>query len=82
MIGRATLTVEEVSERFGVSAWSVRQTVARGGQPLGAIALRVGRRIVFPRARVDALLGIDSATRGRDGAPCLVSSREDGSGGH
>ena len=77
----ATYRVDEVAELAGLSPWSVRQASERRDTPLGVLALRVGRRIIFPRACVDALLGIDSAEPDGDGAPRPVPSDQDGSGG-
>ncbi len=51
---RATQTVAEVAERFGVSEWTLRQAVHAGTSPVPPI--RVGRRVVFARAAVDRLL--------------------------
>lgn len=52
---RATLTVDELAAALGVSSWGVREAVRRGDCPVQPI--RVGRRIVFPRAAVECLLG-------------------------
>ena len=55
---RRTLTAEELAERLGVSPWAVYKSVKDGTCPVPAI--HVGRRIVFPTAPVDLLLGLDS----------------------
>lgn len=52
---RATLTVDEVSEILGLSRGTAYEAVRRGQIP----ALRIGRRIVVPTARLRAELGID-----------------------
>lgn len=52
-----TVTAEQLAARLGVSPWTIYQAVKRGNPPVPAIV--VGRRIVFAKARVDALLGID-----------------------
>ena len=65
-MGRAAvLRAEEVAELLGISTWSVYQAARRGDTPLGQIAIRVGRRLLWPRGRVTGLLGIDGeeATR-------------------
>jgi excisionase family DNA binding protein len=49
---RPTLTVEETARLLGISPWLVQQTVRRGELP----AVRIGRRILIPRTRLDALL--------------------------
>ncbi|MGH9090200.1 MAG: helix-turn-helix domain-containing protein [Acidimicrobiales bacterium] len=58
----ATYTVAEVAELVGISDWAVRQAAARGDTPVGRVAIRVGRRIVWPRAAVDRLLGVGDGT--------------------
>lgn len=55
---RATLTAQEVAEALGVSTWAVYQTVKAGTCPVEPI--RVGRRLVWSRARVAAILGVES----------------------
>jgi excisionase family DNA binding protein len=47
-----TITVPEAAEEVGISAWSYYQAVKRGELP----ALRVGRRLVVPVAKLRALL--------------------------
>lgn len=49
---RATLTVTEAAEILGISRSSAYELVNTGDIP----ALRLGRRIVVPRAALDALL--------------------------
>jgi hypothetical protein len=51
-------TAEECAAQFGVSNWSWYQSIRRGDCP--APVIRVGRRIIHPRAAVDAMLGITS----------------------
>lgn len=50
-----TLRAEELADLLGVSAWAIYEAVRRGDCPVEPI--RVGRRVVFARAAVDALLG-------------------------
>ena len=45
---RLTLTVAEAAELLGVSRWLIQQQVGRGALP----AVRLGRRILIPRARL------------------------------
>jgi excisionase family DNA binding protein len=49
---RPTLTVEEAARLLGISRWLVQQAVRRGELPV----VRIGRRILIPRMRLDALL--------------------------
>lgn len=49
---RHTYTVDEVAERLGISRNAAYDAVHRGELP----ALRIGRRIVVPRAALDRLL--------------------------
>lgn len=55
--GRQTLTVPELAAVLGVSPWSVYESVRRGDCPV--VPVRVGRRVVFSRAAVDRLLGVE-----------------------
>jgi predicted DNA-binding transcriptional regulator AlpA len=55
----ATYQVHELAELLGVSSWSVYNSVKDGSCPVAPI--RVGqRRIVFAKAAVDRLLGLDA----------------------
>lgn len=54
MTGTATLTTAELAEWLGVSEWALRESVRRGDPPIQPI--RVGRRIVWPRAAAERLL--------------------------
>ena len=53
----ATVTVEELAELLGVSSWAVYQACRSDSCPVPPI--KVGRRIVFPKAAVDRLLGLE-----------------------
>lgn len=53
----ATYRAAELAERLGVSEWAIYESVRRGECPVPPI--RIGRRIVFSRALVDQLLGLD-----------------------
>jgi predicted DNA-binding transcriptional regulator AlpA len=55
---RATLDVNEVASLSGVSPWTIREAIKDGDCPFPF--LRVGRRIVFPTAKVAEALGEDS----------------------
>lgn len=52
----ATYTADEVADLLGVSTWSLYESVRRGDPPFPPI--RVGRRLVWPRALVDRALGL------------------------
>lgn len=54
-----TLTAEEVAQALGVSTWTIYEAVRAGNCPVEPI--HVGRRLVWSRAAVDALLGVDDA---------------------
>ncbi len=61
----ATYTATEVARLAGVSTWTLLEDVRRAERgeqagPLGRLAIRVGRRVVWPRRPVDALLGLES----------------------
>lgn len=53
--GPATYTADEVAALLGVSTWAIYQSVRRDECPLTPI--RIGRRLVWPRSQVDAVLG-------------------------
>ena len=53
----AVYTADEVAGLLGVSPWAVYESVRRGDCPVAPI--RVGRRLVWPRAAVDRLLGLE-----------------------
>jgi predicted DNA-binding transcriptional regulator AlpA len=57
-MARATCTAEELAERLGVSTWAIYQSVKDNSCPIEPI--RVGRRLVWPKAPVDRLLGLQS----------------------
>jgi predicted DNA-binding transcriptional regulator AlpA len=59
MTAAATITAEELAGVLGVSTWSVYESVKRGDCPVEPI--RVGRRLVWPRACVERLLGVEVA---------------------
>lgn len=50
---RQTLTVEEVAAILGLGRNACYEAVARGDIP----SLKIGRRILIPRHRLEALLG-------------------------
>jgi excisionase family DNA binding protein len=49
---RLVLTVAEVATLLGVSRWLVQQAAHTGELP----CIRLGRRILFPRARIEAII--------------------------
>jgi excisionase family DNA binding protein len=52
---RATLTIEEAAKLLGVSRGTAYESARRGELP----TLRLGRRLLVPRARLEELLGGD-----------------------
>jgi len=52
----ATFNASELAEILGVSTWTIYEAVRRGDCPIPPI--RVGRRLLWPRSRVEELLGI------------------------
>ncbi|MDA8297425.1 MAG: helix-turn-helix domain-containing protein [Actinomycetota bacterium] len=57
----AVYSAEDLAELAGVSTWSIYQAVKADACPFPF--LKIGRRIVFPRAAADRLLGIEEAAR-------------------
>lgn len=53
-----TLTVEEAGELLGISRQSAYRAAAAGELP----ALRVGRRLIVPTARLLEMLGVEAGT--------------------
>lgn len=53
-----TLTVEEAGELLGISRQSAYRAAAAGELP----ALRVGRRLIVPTARLLEMLGVAAGT--------------------
>jgi len=51
-----TMTAKELAAALGVSEWAIYQSTRDGDCPVPPI--RVGRRLVWSRAAVDALLGV------------------------
>jgi excisionase family DNA binding protein len=73
IIDRPVLTVAEVASMFGVSRWLVQQAAHTGELP----CIRLGRRILFPRVRIDALVRGDSPDDSHDdGASAVIPSTE------
>lgn len=56
-MGAKTITAEQLAEELGVSTWAIYESVRNGDCPIPPI--RIGRRLVWSRAAVDALLGIE-----------------------
>lgn len=57
--GRHTYTVDEAAERLGIGRNAAYEAIKRGELP----ALRIGRRLVVPRAALDRLLsGAETGT--------------------
>ena len=57
----AALTIPEVAQLLGISRGSAYEA-ARGGEIAGVPVLRVGRRLLVPRAPLLAALGLDPQT--------------------
>lgn len=55
----AVLTVPEVAALLGSSPWTIYEAIKRGSFPVAPI--RLGRKILFARSRIEELLGIASA---------------------
>ena len=53
----ATYRAKELAERLGVSEWAIYESVRNGTCPFEPI--RVGRRLVWPKAVVDRALGLE-----------------------
>jgi predicted DNA-binding transcriptional regulator AlpA len=53
----ATYSADELADLLGCSSWAIYESVRRGDCPFPPI--RVGRRLVWPRAVVDRALGLD-----------------------
>jgi hypothetical protein len=60
----ATYTADQCADMAGVSEWCWRQAERNGTCPVPAI--RVGRRMVWSKAAVDALFGLESPGNGPD----------------
>ena len=58
----ATYTAPEFAGLLGVSEWALRQAVRAGTSPVPPIYC--GRRYVFAKAAVDALLGLNQVATG------------------
>ncbi len=74
----AVYTAEQLGELWDCSTWAIYQAARRGDCPVAPI--RVGRRLVWPRAQVDALLGLTTENSGTPvvttGAPSSASSTD------
>ena len=53
---KATYTAKEVAQLLGVSEWSLYQAVRNGTIPFQPI--KIGRRLVWPKAVIDRSLGL------------------------
>ena len=58
----ATLTVIEASAWLGISKNTAYEAVRRDGKLAGVSVIRVGRRLLVPRAPLLAVLGLDPHT--------------------
>ncbi len=64
-VDRATITATELAALLGGSTWSIYQSVRRGDCPVPPI--RLGRRLLWSKAAVDALLGLTASCEGDRG---------------
>lgn len=55
----AALTIPEVAELLGIAKNTAYSVAARDGQLGGVPVIRVGRRLLVPRAPFFAVLGVD-----------------------
>lgn len=51
-----TITVDEAARRLGISRSAAYEAIRRDGSLAGVPTIRVGSRIVLPRARFEALV--------------------------
>jgi excisionase family DNA binding protein len=77
---RTTLTVEEAALVLGISRWGA---YSLAGKPGGIPAVRLGRRLIVPVAKLREMLGenAESATAADGDAPNPLKA-EHGSTGH
>lgn len=54
---RAVYTADELAVKLGISLWLIYSRVRAGDFPIPP--LKVGRRLLWPRAVVDRMLGLD-----------------------
>jgi hypothetical protein len=59
-VRRHVYAAEEVAALADLSTWAVYNSTRRKDDPLGSLAIRVGRRLLWPKTAVDRLLGIDN----------------------
>ena len=76
----ATYQVADLAGLLGISEWAIYESARSGTCPFPPI--RVGRRIVFAKAAVDALLGLNEESgpsRGPlpDSTPDPITTRKD-----
>ena len=67
-----TLDAEELAARLGVSTWTVYESARRGDCPVRPI--KVGRRLVWPKAQVDRLLGLHDESPAATAGPVATSA--------
>jgi excisionase family DNA binding protein len=65
----AVYTAEQAADLLGLSSWAVYEAVRKQEAPVGTMAIRCGRRVIFPRAALNRLLGIEDG----ETAPAEVS---------
>jgi predicted DNA-binding transcriptional regulator AlpA len=70
-----TLNAEEFAHRLGVSRWTIYQSVRGGICPIEPI--RVGRRLLWSKVKVDVLLGVASSEALDPGDPDQILPVDD-----
>jgi excisionase family DNA binding protein len=62
---RLALSVEEAARLLGISTWLAYELVHQGQLP----SLRLGRRIVVPRAALERMVGLEKDPLGASNSP-------------
>ena len=79
MIQPATMTIPEAAALLGIGRNNAYETAARDGQLAGVQVIRVGRRLVIPRAPLLDVLGLTNGNgpAGAEPSPSSKSTSED-----
>ncbi len=64
---RGTLTVEQAAKVLGISRWLAYEE-AKSGYLAGVKVLRIGRRLIVPRAALERVLAGEALEEARAGA--------------
>ncbi len=65
MTDRLTLTIEEAAAALGISRGLAYELARTGGLPV----VRLGRRLVVPRTRLEAMLAADEPSNATEDGP-------------